>query len=78
MPSDPRYQAPVGNMAAEVLPTKLKAAIADLERQFPGLGLTLFVFDFGPSGGMSYISNAERADMVRALREFLRKQSNQS
>lgn len=70
--NDPRYRAPVGGMAVDVLPEKLRAAIATLEKQFPGLGLALFVFDFG-AGGLSYISNADRSDMVRAVREWLRK-----
>lgn len=35
----------------------------------PGAGFALLVFDFGPRGFMAYISNAEREDMIRALRE---------
>lgn len=36
---------------------------------FPGLGFMLIVFEFHKSGISNYISNAERADMVKALRE---------
>ena len=37
-----------------------------------GYGFALLVFDSNTSKGfMNYISNAERADMKRALREFL-------
>lgn len=77
--NDPRYTSPVGGMGTGVLPAKLQAAMDDLNKRFPGLGVTLFVFDFGgPMKGISYISNAERADMVRALREWLQKQARDS
>lgn len=36
-----------------------------------GKGFALLVFDFGDGGEMHYMSNAERADMMVALREFL-------
>lgn len=35
----------------------------------PPVGFMLMLFDFGPNGFSSYISNARRADMVRLLRE---------
>jgi hypothetical protein len=35
----------------------------------PPIGFMLMMFDFGPDGFSSYISNARRADMVKALRE---------
>ncbi len=35
----------------------------------PGWGFALVTFTFGEGGYVSYISNAEREDMVRALRE---------
>jgi len=35
-------------------------------------GFVLFMFEFGEGGWASYISNATRADMNAALREFLR------
>ncbi len=33
------------------------------------IGFMLMLFDFGPDGFSSYISNARRADMIKALRE---------
>jgi hypothetical protein len=36
-----------------------------------GVGFALFLFDLGPGGTMSYISNANRADMIEAIRELL-------
>lgn len=35
----------------------------------PPVGFMLMLFDFGPNGFSSYISNARRADMVKLLRE---------
>jgi hypothetical protein len=39
---------------------------------FKGYGFALFIFPFdGESGRMNYISNAEREDMLVALKEFI-------
>jgi hypothetical protein len=38
----------------------------------PGYGFALLVFTFEP-GAMFYTANAERADMVKAMREFIAK-----
>ncbi|WP_322046094.1 hypothetical protein [Paraburkholderia sp. J67] len=38
---------------------------------FEGRGFALLVFDFGPDRMMNYISNAKRADMLTAMREFI-------
>ena len=32
-------------------------------------GFALLLFDFGEKGSLAYISNAQRRDMIRALRE---------
>lgn len=39
----------------------------------PGVGFALLVFDFGEGGSLTWISNAERDDMLRALQEFMQK-----
>ncbi|HEY1897027.1 MAG TPA: hypothetical protein VGG62_12170 [Terracidiphilus sp.] len=36
-------------------------------------GFALFIFDFGDGGRINYISNAERADMIATLKEFIAK-----
>jgi hypothetical protein len=36
-------------------------------------GFALFVFDFGQDGRINYISNANRADMLATLKEFIAK-----
>lgn len=42
-----------------------------LGETFEGRGFALFVFDFGPDGTMNWLSNAQRDDMIAALREFI-------
>jgi hypothetical protein len=37
----------------------------------PGIGFALLLFDFGDGGGMAYMSNAEREDMIQAVEELL-------
>jgi hypothetical protein len=44
----------------------------------PGVGFTLFLFDFGDRGGLTYLSSADRSDMLNVLREFLARRENQS
>jgi hypothetical protein len=38
------------------------------------VGFALFVFDFGEKGNLAYVSNAQRADMIAAVKEWLEKQ----
>lgn len=38
-----------------------------------GTGFALLVFDFGEGGHMTYVSNSQRRDMVKALREMITK-----
>lgn len=35
------------------------------------VGFALLMFDFGEGGNMTYVSNAERQDMIKALEECL-------
>lgn len=47
---------------------------AYLQDQFGGkVGFTLFLYDFGEGGTMTYLSTSQRGDMIRALREFIEK-----
>lgn len=43
-----------------------------------GWGFNLLIFSFGEKGSMFYISNAQRADMLEAMREFIAKQEAKS
>lgn len=50
----------------------LQAIGRTVDRQLPyGWGFIVLAFPFGAGGRMNYVSNAERADVVRALYEFI-------
>lgn len=38
-----------------------------------GWGFNLMLFDFGNKGNLFYISNAERQDVIKTMREFIKK-----
>lgn len=42
-----------------------------LNKIFKPFGFALLVFDFGNHGRMNYISNADREDMITAMKEFI-------
>lgn len=74
MTDDPRYE-----VDDEVMKEKLRriATLVDHavnesnEASGKKMGFGLFLFDFGPGGAMFWMSNADRQDMSRLLREFL-------
>lgn len=37
----------------------------------PGIGMTLFLFEYGRAGAFAYVSTARRDDMVNVVREWL-------
>jgi hypothetical protein len=37
----------------------------------PGYGFFLMIFEFSKEGRANYISNAERADVIKAMKEFM-------
>lgn len=38
-----------------------------------GWGFNLMLFDFGDKGSMFYMSNADRQDVIKQMREFIKK-----
>jgi hypothetical protein len=61
-------------------PDQIRSQLNDIghgigERLPPGYGFLLLIFTFGEGGSMFYISNGEREDMMAAMREFIRKQT---
>lgn len=40
------------------------------------MGFALLLFDFGVGGSMFYISDANREDMLKAMKEFIAKQED--
>ena len=54
---------------------KMNEMAKAIEGQLPsGMGFVFCVFDFGEGGFMNYISNSERADMLKAMKEFIAKE----
>lgn len=52
----------------------LKTMAVGIEDELPdGMGFALLLFDFGPNGALFYISNAQRADMLNTMKEFIAK-----
>lgn len=50
----------------------LQTIARTVDRQLPyGWGFVVLAFPFGAGGRMNYISNAERADVVRSMYEFI-------
>jgi hypothetical protein len=77
--ADPRYESPVSDLTAAQLAAALRKSVVDVKANFPkGTGVCVFAFDLGKPGGVGYIANAQRADMVKMLRHWLRKQASQS
>lgn len=44
------------------------------EKHGERVGFVLMLFDFGDRGTLTYISNAQRADMISAVKEWLARQ----
>lgn len=59
----PAMQVLLERIVGEVFQDEIAPILPD------GVGCTLLVFDLGASGFMAYASNAQRADMIEALRE---------
>jgi hypothetical protein len=68
----PNYQTN-DDAAVRPIAKDIGRIIAD---QLPaGWGFTLLLFTFGPGGSLSYISNADRSDMLLTMKEFIRRQT---
>jgi hypothetical protein len=44
------------------------------DRMPPGYGFTLFIFSYGEHGDLFYVSSAAREDMLKTMKEFIKKQ----
>lgn len=50
----------------------LQAIANHIDKQLPyGWGFVVLAFPYGKDGRMNYVSNANRADVVRAMYEFI-------
>lgn len=67
---DPRYEVE-DDLMLHLLQTIGSRVAASMP---PGIGFGLFIFNLGPEGAMFWISNSQRDDMMKALREFIAKE----
>lgn len=70
---------PPGHDYRVPIPPEVKKTLNDIAARIgdalpPGWGFGLLIFSFGENGTMTWISNAERADMILAMQEFIAKQ----
>jgi hypothetical protein len=69
MQPDPNFE--VFNEEIEIKLKEIGHFIGDTLPE--GWGFTLLLFSFGEGGSTFYISNAERASMIEAMKEFIKK-----
>lgn len=66
----PEHLREVMNNVARLIDGAIHEATRRYDKR---VGFVLFTFDFGAGGNLSYISNAEREDVLDTLEEFLRR-----
>ena len=58
-----------------ILERQCRAMAEQIDAGLPaGVGFTLFLFDFGPKGNVAYVSSAQRADVVKLVREWVERE----
>jgi hypothetical protein len=58
--------------------TALREIGNDLKQRMPqGWGFTLFILSHGEGGATFYISTIERSDMIKAMKEFIKRQEKE-
>ncbi|MDF1547142.1 MAG: hypothetical protein P1P88_04935 [Bacteroidales bacterium] len=55
---------------------EMRDLAAMINKQIPGLGFALFVFPLNEPGMANYVSNGQREDMIKMLRETLARFEN--
>lgn len=60
-------------MSLEVDGQKMRDLADMVKREIPGIGFAILVFDFHKPGIGNYVSNAEREDMILALKETVQR-----
>lgn len=76
---DEGYKEPVNGVGPEELAEKMKKAHDEVRKIFPKrTGILVMTFDFGPGGGVGYICNGQRSDMINLLEEWIRNQRKMS
>jgi GTPase len=70
--NDANYQ--VRNLEVEEVLREMAGTVSS--RLPAGWGMALFLFEFGENGTCFYISDAQREDMVRMLREWIQRNTH--
>lgn len=58
-------------MSRQIGAMQMRQIAKRLRKDLEGLGFALFVFEFHKPGMANYISNAQRSDMIQALKETI-------
>ncbi|MBA0085887.1 MAG: hypothetical protein HRJ53_12890 [Acidobacteria bacterium Pan2503] len=70
-PVDPQKMREMEHLARLLFKLLDEASDGALQPPNPKMGAALFLFSFYDRGEMTYISNANRGDMVKMLQEFI-------
>lgn len=61
-------------MEEEILKSKMQQIAKKVEDELPnGFGFIVLAFKFNEQGQMMYVSNANRADVINSMKEFIEK-----
>ena len=61
----------------EFVKQHLQVIAQKVDNELPtGFGFVVLTFEFGKTGQMMYVSNAEREDIVKAMKEWIAKTEN--
>lgn len=63
-------------MAKQIGGQQMRDLATIIKKEIPGLGFALFCFEFHKPGMSNYISNAQREDMIKALKETIERLEN--
>ena len=58
-------------MAKQIGGQEMRDLADKIKKEIPGLGFAIFVFEFHNPGMSNYISNGQREDMIKALKETI-------
>lgn len=66
------FRQPVRNLSGPQLKLKMELALKDVAMRFPpNTGVLVFAFEYGEGGGSAYCANANRADCIKFLEEWI-------
>ena len=58
-------------MARQIGGQQMRNLAEKVKKEIPGLGFALLVFEFENAGIANYISNSQRKDMIKAMKETI-------